>query len=67
MMNIVKDTYGVANSNVPKFGGWDEIALIKQITSYHFAKEFPTVPGTWTLTLSKFEWRNLLERYIWIG
>ena len=50
MINFVTNS-GQGNYTVVKFGGWDESALELNTTSDYFAKEFPCVPGTWTISL----------------
>lgn len=49
MINIDSDSVG--NNTVIKFGGYDESSIASVTQPHYYAKEFPTVPGTWTISL----------------
>lgn len=50
-MMINFDTSATGNNTVIKFGGWDESAIEHISQPNYYAKEFPTIPGTWTISL----------------
>jgi hypothetical protein len=45
MLNL--DVSTVGNNTILKFGGWDELAIIHVSNPGFYAKEFPTIPGSW--------------------
>lgn len=51
MINFVTGVDTPGNNTVIKVGGWDESALLPATASNYYAGEFPTVPGTWTLSI----------------
>lgn len=49
-MMINFDTTSTGNNTIIKFGGYDEDAIELITKSDFYAKEFPCVPGTWTIS-----------------
>jgi len=47
MINFVTTSTG--NNTIIKFGGYDEDAMELETKTDFYAKEFRTVPGTWTI------------------